>query len=64
MKEAYVKSLNDLLANSRIDNPDNVDEIWKYFKEKVLPVTENICGGSKRPNGYNRHGSGMIPLMM
>ena len=48
MKEAYVKSLNDLLANSRIDNPDNVDEIWKYFKEKVLPVTENICGGSKK----------------
>ena len=33
MKEAYVESLNDLLANYRIDNPDNIDDIWKYFKE-------------------------------
>ena len=29
MKEAYVKSSNDLLANYRIDNPDNKDDIWK-----------------------------------
>ena len=42
MKEAYVESLNDLLANYRIDNPDNVDDIWKYFKESVLSVTEKV----------------------
>ena len=42
MKEAYVESLNDLVANYRIDNPDNVDDIWKYFKEKVLSATE-VC---------------------
>ena len=33
MKEAYVKSLINLFANYRVDNPDNNDDIWKYFKE-------------------------------
>ena len=44
MKEAYVKSLNNLFANYRVDNPDNNDDIWKYFKESVLSVTEKVCG--------------------
>ena len=44
MKEAYVKSLNNLFANYRIDNPDNNDDIWKYFKESVLSVTKKVCG--------------------
>ena len=48
MKEVYVESLNDLLANYRIDNPDNVDDMWKYFKESVLSVTEKVCGWSKK----------------
>ena len=33
MKEAYTESLNNLLANYWTDNPDNLDEICKYFKE-------------------------------
>ena len=33
MKEVYVESLNDLPANYRLDDPDNVDDIRKYFKE-------------------------------
>ena len=48
MKEAYVKFLNDLPGNYRIDNPDNIDDIWKYFKVSVLSATENVCGWSKK----------------
>lgn len=33
MKEVYVESLNDLLVDHRIDNPDKVDDIWTYFKK-------------------------------
>ena len=33
MKEVYVESLNDLLVDYRIDNPDKVDDIWTYFKK-------------------------------
>ena len=33
VKEAYIESLNNLLANYRTDNPDNLDEIYKYFKQ-------------------------------
>ena len=43
-KEAYAESFNDLLANYRIDNLDNVDDIWKYFKESVFSDTEKVCG--------------------
>ena len=38
---------NDILANYRIYNPDNVDDIWKYFKESVLSATK-FCGWSKK----------------
>ena len=50
MEETYVESLNNLLANYRIDNPDSVDDIWKYFKENVLSATENVCGWLKKGN--------------
>ena len=48
MKEVYVESLNDLLANCRIDNPDNIDDIWKYLNESVLSAIEKVCGWSKK----------------
>ena len=38
MKEADIEFLNDRLVNYRIDNPDNVDDIWKYFN----PLMHNI----------------------
>ena len=43
IKEAYVEYLNDILANYRIYNPDNIDDIWKYFKESILSATK-FCG--------------------
>ena len=48
MKEAYVESLNELLVNYKIDNPDNIDDIWKYFKESVLSALEKVSGWSKK----------------
>ena len=48
MKEVCVESLNDILANYRIDNPDNVDDIWKYFKESVLSATEKVRCWTKK----------------
>ena len=48
IKEAYFESLNELLANYRIDKPDNVDGIWKYFQESVLSSTEKVCCWSKQ----------------
>ena len=48
MKEAYVEFLNNLFANHRIDNPGNVHEIRKYFKENNLSATEKVCGWSKK----------------
>ena len=30
------------------NNPDKVDDIWKYFKEHVLSATEKVCGWSKK----------------
>ena len=47
IKETYVEYLNDILANYRIYNPDNVDDIWKYFKESVNSATK-FCGWSKK----------------
>ena len=46
--EAYVESTNNLLANSRIDHLDSVDDMWKYFKQSVLSATEKPCGWSKK----------------
>ena len=48
IKEAYVESLNNLLVNYRIDNPDNIDDIWKYFTESVVSATEKGCDWSKK----------------
>ena len=39
MKEVYVESLNDLLANCRIDNPDNIDD---------MEILEQECSFSHR----------------
>ena len=44
MKDAYVKSLNNLLVNYSIDNHHNVDDIWKYFKESVFAATGRVSG--------------------
>ena len=63
MKEAYVESLHDILANYRIDNPDNVDDTRKYFKESVHPQKKFVVG-QRRENGGRRHGGGIIPVMM
>ena len=44
MKKAYAESLNDLLSDYRIDNPDSVDDTWKHFKGSLLSATEIVCG--------------------
>ena len=63
-KEAYNESLNDLPANYRIENHDNVYEIWKYFKENDHSQPHStFVVGQRRINGDSRHGDRIIPSM-
>ena len=64
MKEAYVEFFVDALANYRIDNPDNHDNIWKYSTESALSAIEKVGVGQRRTNADNRHNGGIIPLMI
>ena len=49
-----MSNLHDLLANYRIDNSDNADDIRKYFKKCSFSHRKFVVG-QKRANGVRRH---------
>ena len=57
VKETYNESLNDLPANYKIENRDNV-----YDNDHSQPHSKFVVG-QRRENGDSRHGDRIIPSM-